>query len=188
MSLHIQEYVWDLDVAQCPCDVHFLELLAERGIEGKRIFHFGTGNHHVVGLRSAESGQGHSILGITATPKEYTSYMDLVIEKPLVGSHYKVFFGDIYQLDGRLLPRFDIVNLFHLCEFRAAKNDAYGALDDRALALMLLEHLEPGGLMIFYTGSFAYPDAAPIVDALEREGRLEAAGTFSSLRLTRKPA
>ena len=34
----------------------------------------------------------------------------------------------------------------------------------------------------------AYPDAAPIVDALEREGKLLAAGAYKSLCLTRKPA
>ena len=45
---------WSLDEAQCPCDVHFVQYLEEKKVSNAAIFHFGTGNHHIVGLKSAE--------------------------------------------------------------------------------------------------------------------------------------
>jgi hypothetical protein len=72
-GMNIWDESWDLHVQQCPCDVHFLEFLEERGIRDSAIFHFGTGNHHIVGIRTAEDGRGNSVLGITASPQEYES-------------------------------------------------------------------------------------------------------------------
>ena len=77
------------------------------------IFHFGTGNHHIVGLKTAENGSNCAVLGITASPQEYDDYVELLIKNPRLGHTYKAYFGDIYQLDGRLLPEFDYVSLFH---------------------------------------------------------------------------
>jgi len=79
------------------------------------------------------------------------------------------------------------VTLFHLGEFRSERNDSYGAMTDRELALSLLEKLVPGGWLLFYTGSFAYDKAAAIADRLEAEGRLLPAGSFETLRLAKKP-
>ena len=98
-----------------------------------------------------------------------------------------MLFGDIYQLEPRLLPELDVVTLFHLGEFWSEKNAAYGAMTDRELALSMLEKLVPGGWLLFYTGSFAYDKAAAIADRLEAEGRLLPAGTFATLRVCRKP-
>lgn len=113
--------------------------------------------------------------------------MRLVVERSEVGRIYKVLFGDIYQLEPRLLPEFDVVPLFHLCEFPSEKNAAYGAMTDHELAELLLEKLVPGGWLLFYTGSFAYDKAAAIVDQPEAAGRLSPAGSFATLRLRRKP-
>jgi hypothetical protein len=187
MSLAIYDDVWDLDLAVCPCDQHLLDWIAARDLRGARIFHFGTGNHHLVGIRTAEDGRGNAVLGITASPREHESYVKLVIERPEIGRNYKVLFGDIYQLEPRLLPEFDVVTLFHLGEFWSEKNAAYGAMTDRELALSMLEKLVPGGWLLFYTGSFAYDKAAAIADRLEAEGRLVPAGTFATLRLAKKP-
>ena len=187
MSLAIYDDVWDLDTAVCPCDQHFLDWIAARDLRGARIFHFGTGNHHLVGIRSAEEGRGNAVLGITASPREHESYLRLVIARPEIGRSYKVLFGDIYQLEPRLLPELDVVTLFHLGEFWSEKNAAYGAMTDRELALSLVEKLVPGGWLLFYTGSFAYDKAAAIADRLEAEGRLLPAGSFATLRVCRKP-
>ncbi len=188
MSLAIYDDVWDLDLAVCPCDQHLLDWIAAEDIRGARIFHFGTGNHHLVGIRSAEDGRGNAVLGITAAPREHESYVRLAIARPEIARAYKVLFGDVYQLDGRLLPELDVATLFHLCEFWSEKNAAYGAMTDRELALLLVDRLVPGGWLLFYTGSFAYDKAAAIADSLEAEGRLLPAGRFASLRLCRKPA
>lgn len=107
---------WSLDEAQCPCDLHFVQYLEEKGAKDKTIFHFGTGNHHIVGLKAAAGG--NAVLGITASPQEYDDYVELLIQNPRLGHTYKAYFGDIYQLDPRLLPEFDYVALFHVGEFR----------------------------------------------------------------------
>ena len=44
---------WDLREKECPCDVHFIEWLDREKITGSAIYHFGTGNHHHVGIECA---------------------------------------------------------------------------------------------------------------------------------------
>gem|GEM_PF-7014177 len=85
MSLADYDDVWDLELAVCPCDQHFLDWIAARDLRGVRIFHFGTGNHHLVEFRSAEDGRGNAVLGITASPREHESYVKLVIARPEIG-------------------------------------------------------------------------------------------------------
>ena len=175
-----------LDEAQCPCDVHLVKWLEKEGLRDQTIFHFGTGEHHTVGIRCHEAGKGNAVLGITASPREHDFYEQLVIERPEVGHSYKVLFGDIYQLDARLLPEFDIVSLFHVGEFRNEKNDAYGALTDDQMVRLLVGRLKGAKLVLFYSGSFAFDVAQRVADALVAEGILEPAGSFESLRIFRR--
>jgi hypothetical protein len=186
VALNIWDVNWFLDEKQCPCDVHFLEYLEKEGITGAAIFHFGTGGHHVVGIRTAENGSNNAVLGITASPQEYNDYVKLVVERPDVGRTYKVFFGDIYQLDGRLLPALDIATLFHTGEFRTEKNDEYGALTDLQVAEVLLHKLRPGGLLLFYSGSFAFDKAEAVVADLMARQAVEPLSPFKTLRAYRK--
>ena len=65
-------------------------------------------------------------------------------------------FEDIYLLNEKLLPTFDVVTLFHLCEFRGPKTDAYGGLTDLAVTSLLTDKTRPGGHILFFTGSFAF--------------------------------
>ncbi len=175
---------WPLDEAQCPCDVHLTRWLREQGLSGQRIFHFGTGDHHHVGLQAP--GSGHSVLGITATEAEYSSYIRLVVENPDLGRQYKVMFGDIYQTNLALLPEFDLVTLFHLGEFWSANNAPFAALDDRGLMEGMAKKIVPGGRMAFFTGSFAYDVAERLIPAvLPPLGFTEEAGS-RSLRLFRR--
>jgi hypothetical protein len=186
MALNIWDVNWYLDEKQCPCDVHFLEYLEAQGITGASIFHFGTGGHHIVGIRTAENGSNNAVLGITASPQEYNDYVKLVIERPDVGRTYKVFFGDIYQLDARLLPPLDIVTLFHTGEFRTEQNDEYGALTDLEVADLLVDKMRAGGRVLFYSGSFAFDKAEQVASELARRGRIEPAPPFKSLRVFHK--
>lgn len=155
---------WPLDVAQCPCDVHFTDWLEETGVQNASIFHFGTGDHHHVGKTVAMSGSGCSVLGITATRPEYSSYMDLVIAEPRIGQRYKVMFSDIYQLEPALLPTFDVVTLFHLCEFWSETNAPYASIDDAGVLKAMASKVKLGGTLLFYTRSFAYRLAEPLID------------------------
>jgi len=185
-KLNYYEIGWYLDEAQCPCDVHLVKYLASEGVRGKSIFHFGTGEHHHVGISCHEAGAGNAVLGITASPREHDFYEQLIIERPEVGRTYKVLFGDIYQLDARLLPDLDIASLFHIGEFRTEKNDAYGALTDDEMVRLVLSKLRSGGLVLLYSGSYAFDVADRISQGLVAEGALEPAGSFESLRVFRK--
>ena len=178
--------VWDLVEDLCPCDLHFTDFLEAERITGASIFHFGTGAHHHVGVRCCENGSGNAVLGITASRGEHDAYVDLALSRPEVSRLYKVLFGDIYILDARLLPEFDVVTLFHLCEFRTEENDAYGAMTDRQMAELLISKTRPGGWVLFYTGSMAFETARPVIAKLEASGSIAAAGSFKSLLLYRR--
>jgi hypothetical protein len=179
---------WSLDEAQCPCDVHFVEYLEQKKAKDAAIFHFGTGNHHIVGLKLAQNGSNCAVLGITASPQEYDEYVELLIGNPRLGHTYKAYFGDIYQLDARLLPELDYVSLFHLGEFRTPENDSYGALTDLEMTLLLAGKTRPGGEILFYSGSFAYDKAEAVGRTLVAEGLCEPVADYKSLRIFRKRA
>ena len=177
---------WKLDPVWCPCDLHFLQFLEAEGIRDASIFHFGTGEHHHVGVGCAESGKNNSVLGITASREEYAAYVDLVIARPKVARFYTAYFGDIYLLNEALLPTFDVVTLFHLCEFRTAQNEEYGALTDLEVAQLLVRRLRSGGLMLFYMRSAAFFLAHPVIEEMQALALIEPAGSYETLLLYRK--
>jgi len=185
-KLNYWDATWSLDEAQCPCDLHFVEYLAQKGASNAVIFHFGTGNHHIVGLKMAENGSNCAVLGITASPQEYDDYVELLIKNPRLGHTYKAYFGDIYQLDARLLPEFDYAALFHVGEFRTPENDSYGALTDLEMTYILADKLRPNGEVLFYTGSYAYDKAEAVAKELMQTRPFDDAGTYKSLRIYRK--
>ena len=111
-----------------------------------------------------------------------------MIKNPRLGHTYKAYFGDIYQLDARLLPEFDYVSLFHVGEFRTPDNDTYGALTDLEMTLMLADRTKPGGEILFFTGSFAYDKAQAVGKQLLEQRPFEPAGVYKSLQIFRKRA
>ncbi len=185
--LHFWDASWALDEAQCPCDVHFTQWLTEKAISGASIYHFGSGSHHHVGLDNLKRGEPNTIVCVTASPGEYDAFIKMAIAEPRLSHAYSVHFGDIYLFNGRLLPRFDVVTLFHLCEFRDERNDAYGALTDEAVLRRAIDQTNSGGFVLFYEGSFAFAFARPIIDKIAAEGLLEPVGQFKTLPIYRKP-
>ena len=188
MKLNVYNDNWALDEAVCPCDIHFMRWVRASGLKGGSIFHFGTGGHHLVGIECAAPDLDNAVYGITASPQEYDDYVQLLIDNPRIGRQYKAFFGDIYQLDARMLPEFDVVTLFHLCEFRNEQNDLYGGLTDLEMAELLVDRMKPGGHILFYTGSFAFEPAKPNIAKLAESRGLERRPDFESLWVFRKPA
>jgi hypothetical protein len=187
-KLNFWNSTWSLDEKQCPCDIHFVDYMGEKDIRGKTIFHFGTGNHHIIGLRNAHQGRDNAILGITASPDEYDAYIKLLIENPRLGFTYKVYFGDIYQTDARLVPALDYALLFHIGEFWSDANKAYGALTDLEMATILADRLRAGGELITFSGSFAWDKADATAAALVAAGKLAYVGPYKSLKVYRKAA
>lgn len=186
--------IWDDDWAfrpeDCPCDVDFVAWLDEGGVRDAAIYHFGSGGHHHVGIECARPDRRNSVLSITAAPREHESFVRLAIQRPEVLRYYQAVFGDIYLLNARLLPVFDVATLFHLCEFRGEANDAYGGLTDLAVAHLLTDRLRPGGHMLFFPGSFAWDradrSAKDVVAEWEAARDVERVGRFRSLLIYRK--
>lgn len=172
---------WPLQPSRCPCDLQLVELLRTRGIGGRTIFHFGTGAHHYVGLQNRTLASPNQILGITASAREHQAYVDLAIAHRDLGKTYKVWFADIYTLTAALLPSFDIVTLFHLCEYTMPDDAAFVHHDDESLLRLFVSKLAPGGFVCFYTGSYRWSSAQPIVERLERDGVIHRVDAYESL-------
>lgn len=172
----------------CPCDVHFNDWADEQTLTDKTIYHFGTGTHHVVGLRQAENGSGNRVFGITASVEEYEAYIKLATEKPHMAKAYIAYFGDIYLSNARLLPEFDVVTLFHLCEFffPNTASPEYGGMTDLALTNLLTDKTRLGGHILFYTRSIGFDKAKAVIAAWEKERPVRRIGEFKSLLVYQK--
>lgn len=186
--LHTIKRPWKLRYDDCPCDVHFVDWLAAEDVRAKTIFHFGSGEHHHVGLSCAQAAAMNSVLAITATAKEHDAYVKLCMKRPEVSKRYVLQFGDIYNLNTALTPPLDIVTLFHLCEFRDERNDAYGALSDRELVDRLSGQIRPNGHLLFYTGSYAYDRARIVIDAWAADAPFHEVDAFKTLRVFQRAA
>jgi hypothetical protein len=172
---------WELQPDRCPCDLHLLEYMKARDCRDRSIFHFGTGSHHVLGKRNLTFDPPNEILGVTASVSEYQSYMDLIIENPRVATYYKVMFADIYTLSRRVLPTFDVITLFHLCEYYDDTQREYCTLDDESLLALCIDRLNPGGKILLYRGSFRYERAASIINEFVARNRLRRVEDYESL-------
>jgi hypothetical protein len=176
---------WPLRIDVCPCDLHFVEFVEEQRLAQATIFHMGTGAHHLVGRRLAHDGRSNVVLGITIAPREHEEYVKLAMADPVLARSYQVLLGDIYLMNGRLLPDLDVVTLFHLGEYQREEHAAHAWSDIEVIDL-LLGKLHPGGWLILYAGSVAFAAASAAAAEVVERGRLEAAGTYRSLVLFRK--
>jgi hypothetical protein len=78
-----------LDRKRCPCDFHFPEYLTKRGVGSKSIFHFGSGEHHLLGRANVVGPKRNEILAITASKSEHAAYVELIIRNPEIAKYYK---------------------------------------------------------------------------------------------------
>jgi hypothetical protein len=184
--LQIWDVNWSLDEQQCPCDIHFTEWLERNQVKGRTIFHFGTGFHHHVGLKNHSNGSPNTILAITASPGEHAEFVRLATEHETLSRHYLAYFGDIYLMNPTMLPRFEIVTLFHLGEYRGDSQDAYGGHTDRQVTELLLDQMTTGGHVLLFNGSFAYDIAARIAGELVAAGRLVYRERYKSIEVYSK--
>ena len=187
-SMNHWQDAWELQEDVCPCDVHFNEWLERRSMRGKTIYHFGTGTHHVVGRRQASNGSNNVVFAITASKPEHQAYVEWASDNPRLSKAYLAYFGDIYLTNPALLPEFDVISMFHLCEFflpNTAHAD-YGGLTDRQLLDAMTSRLKPGGYMLFYERSFAAEGAAPVIRDWARTNPVKRGERFKTLLVYRK--
>jgi hypothetical protein len=179
---------WPLMEEVCPCDVHFNQWAADQKLRGKSIYHFGTGTHHVIGMEQATNGSGNVVFAITASIEEYEAYVKLVTDKAQIAKNYLAYFGDIYLTNERLLPEFDVVTMFHLCEFFYPNTDSaeYGGLTDRKVLDLFTDKTAKGGHILFYTKSIKFGDAKPVIAAWEKDKGVEKVDEFKTLLVYRK--
>lgn len=174
---------WGFNPSLCPCDAHFIEYLDGRQVRDPRIFHFGTGAHHMVGLWAHRRAAG-SVLGVTSSVKEHEAYATLVLADTALAKRYQVLFSDIYVLRAVLLPMFDCVTLFHLGEFTPSTGDREDP--DASLVDLMLSRLVKGGRMMFYKGSFGWNRSKAIIDARVASGQLRHVEIYRSLLIYEK--
>ncbi|KAM3114764.1 hypothetical protein [Phormidesmis sp. 146-33] len=181
LSYYQKASYWALDRNQCPCDLELVDYLQRSQIQNKTIFHFGTGGHHIVGLENQKLAQPNEVMGITASAPEHRAYIQLVLKDTTLAKHYKVLFADIYTLTQNTLPTFDLVSLFHLCEFYLPENAASVHQTDESLVQLFLDKLTPDGKLVFYTGSWAWQQAEPIVRKFESAGKIKQIDQYKTL-------
>ena len=142
----------------------------------------------MIGIRQATNGSNNVVFGITASPEEYSTYIQLVTERPQISKSYLCYFGDIYLTNPRLLPAFDIVALFHLGEFidESTTSPEYGGLSDLGLTRALLANTRPGGNVLIYSESFAHDHAEAVAAELETAKEIAFVGKFEKLVIYRK--
>jgi hypothetical protein len=184
--LNTWDKFWGPHFEQCPCDLHFVEWLEASAIRNQSIYHFGSGGHHYVGIRCAEPHLNNAVLSITASLPEFGSWVQLAKNRPELTKTYCCYFGDIYTTNPKLLPTFDLVTLFHSCEFRSEKNDAYGALTDRQVMDIFTGATRAGGHLLFYGGSSAFEAAEPVIAEWARHAPVVRVDDFKSLIIYRK--
>jgi hypothetical protein len=134
----------------------------EKNFYGKNIFHYGTGGHHYIGLKNKTLPIPNNILGITLQHEEHNAYIDLLRQDPNLAKNYKVMFADFYTLSENFLPHFDIVNLFHLCEYYV-EGMPYHILNDASALNLFISLLNRDGLIFFYKKSSAFSKANKII-------------------------
>lgn len=186
MKLYQKKSSWVLNPESCPCDLQFADYLTQAGIKGKSIFHFGTGAHHVVALRNQAIDSPNEILGITASAPEHQAYVELVLRDPRLAKYYKVLFADIYTLTANSLPNFDVVSLFHLCEFYLAENAPFTHQTDMSLVQLFLDKLNPDGKILFYERSRDWSLAHPVVKSFVQAGKIRLVDQSESLLIYEK--
>jgi SAM-dependent methyltransferase len=167
---------------ECPCDVDFVDYCETQGMTSQVIFHLGCGLHHLVGRALCRRDRGNLVLSITASREELLSYADAVLEDDELAGRYRVLFGDVYDLEARILPVFDAVTLFHLCEGRDDARPDF-ILATHALIEILLDRLRPGGRLFFYKGSTGWTKTAAVVRLIAASGRIVPSGEHRSLEI-----
>jgi hypothetical protein len=172
---------WHLNPRSCPCDIEFIEYLKKNGVADKVLFHFGTGSHHIVGLENQKLDKPNEVIGITASVSEHRAYVRACFKERGLMKYYKVLFGDIYTLTCRCLPLLDIVTLFHLCEFYVPEEISFVHHNDASLLELFLERLNSGGKILFFTKSIGWEKASFVVQAFEKQGKIEKVEEYKSL-------
>ena len=87
----------------------------------------------------------------------------------------------IYTLTPRTLPSFDLITLFHLCEYYDGGSFRYTKLGDAGLVDLFLNKLSPSGRVLFYKGSSHFAECRRIIDNFVEQARMAQVDEYKSL-------
>lgn len=163
-----QGWKWQPD--KCPCDQDFIEWVKNEMLFGFSILHMGTGLHHRVGIELI-GGECYT-LGLTISPDEVLSYIELVSNNPAIQYNYSVLFTDIHRINEEILPKFELITLFHLGEIV----DNTSMYRENFVIDQMAGKLNPFGRILAYTNSAAH--IIPLFDEA-----LELVEEYKSLRI-----
>lgn len=158
----------------CPPDLDFINYMREKQFSPKTILHTGTGLHHRVGIECCE--MGHKVIGVTVSREEVVSRVFRVDD-----TNYQVFYANINTLNVDLLPKLDIVTLFHFGEMESD----FGPVSNDVL-LRLLNKMPLDGFMAFYHRSAAWDRAKVAVDYAVKQEYLHYVETAGEIEIYRK--
>lgn len=165
---------------KCIADEQFIEWFCKKEYYHKRVFHFGSGYHHKVGIELARSNS--PVMAVTISKFEHDRYVELLRENPALANHYKLLHCNIYSLDARLLPKFDIINLFHLCEY-AQHNSGVETYNDTTLLEMFVYNSIIGALILLFRGSNAFDKAVELMNVYVRRNKVILVDIYKSLSI-----
>lgn len=185
----IEEKGWELNPETCPCDLDFIEFA--KNFPYARfltIFHMGPGMHHSVGKWAASSEKRAFVFSISITPEEIQEYIRLITEHPVWATRYWVQFMDIHLMRSPLLPRFDLITLFHLGEIIATEKDSdYPGTSVSEILRMFSDRVVAGGSMLFFPRSVAWKKIESDVDWILRSEREWKRDIFKNLLVYTRP-
>lgn len=164
-------------------DAVFISWLGEKKIEGKLIFHWESGQNHIVGRDNYERGNLNEIISVVGSRGEHDSYIDFISECPGAATHYKALLANIYTLSARMLPSFDLVTLFHLCHSPEGSPHAFGPLTDKTLLVLFLSRLNREGRLLF---SKHHSEAQRLLEDFVRQRRMAIDEENESLLVCRR--
>ena len=187
MKLNVYRKSYDFQPHECPADADFCELIkSNEYFRLKKIFHFGTGNHHVIGKINHDKDFKNSIIGVTLQDEEHFAYIQMLKRNPMYAKYYKVIYADIFTLNNNFLPVFDIVNLFHLGEY-FHKGTPYYQFDTEINFLKnMIDHSSRDAKFIFYKRSRPGPGFEMHKKQIESETNLKLEYSYKSLLIYKK--
>ena len=150
-------------------DNDFIRYIEAKKISNSNIFHFGTGDHHLIGKFSGKNN--NNVLAITASPEEFLTYIKMVKENKYISHSYQVSYGDIYNINYTFYNNFDILYLPHLCEYSMDSSNEY--YKDFNLIKSMLIILKYDGKIILNRKSNHFNHAHYIINKLILDGNID---------------
>lgn len=158
----ITHEAWNHNPNICRYDDDLVELANREAWSDKRVFHMGSGIHHLVGRSLSEK---NDVLSITNSPLEMAAFVTWQIDNPK-NYRYHCMFGDIYKMNIRLMPMFNVISLPHLGEMMDEKRDEYDALAPDEVLSLLIGCLFRNGQIFAYRNSSAWDRMEKVFERL----------------------